>query len=137
MIHFLQEKLSARNVIKQETNRLEVFFFLLTCDSRQKCFLVRTAGQQKSSILFWAFLFLKCAYNNISLSLKPNNIGSVALLSYFEKVLALSKFALLKCENEVNPIARIPWATSTTQIEIMQCWWPGESVLLGSLQFCT
>ena len=29
--------------------------------------------------------------------------GSVALLSHFDKVLALSKFALLKCENEVNP----------------------------------
>ena len=53
------------------------------------------------------------------------------------KVLALSKFALLKCKNEMNPIARIPQATSTAQIEIAQCWWPGESVLQGSLQFCT
>ena len=38
------------------------------------------------------------------------NLGSVALLS---------KFALLKCENDVNPVARIPWATSTAQIEIV------------------
>ena len=44
--------------------------------------------------------------------------GRVALLSHFDKVLALSKFALLKWENEVNPIAWIPWATSTAQIEI-------------------
>ena len=63
--------------------------------------------------------------------------GSVALLLHFDKVLALSKFALLKCENEVNPVAQIPWATSTAQIEIAQCWWPGESVLWDSLQFCT
>ena len=41
------------------------------------------------------------------------NFGSVALLSHFDKVLALSKFALLKCENEVNPIAWIPRASST------------------------
>ena len=40
--------------------------------------------------------------------------GSIALLSHFDKVLALSKFALLKCENKVNPKARIPWATRTT-----------------------
>ena len=59
-------------------------------------------------------------------------LGSVALLSHFDKV-----FALLKCENEVNPVARIPWATSTAQIEIAQYWWPGESVLLGLLQFRT
>ena len=38
---------------------------------------------------------------------------------------------------KVNPVARIPWATSTTQIEIVQCWWPEESVLRGSLQFRT
>ena len=63
--------------------------------------------------------------------------GSVALFSHFDKVLALSKFALLKCENEVNPVARIPWATSTAQIEIAQCRWPGESMLWGSLQFHT
>ena len=44
--------------------------------------------------------------------------GSVALLLHFDKVLALSKFALLKCKNEVNPVARIPWTTSTGQIEI-------------------
>ena len=43
-------------------------------------------------------------------------------------MLALSKFALLKCENEVNPVA---------QIEIAQCWRPGESMLRGSLQFRT
>ena len=61
----------------------------------------------------------------------------VALLSHFDKVLALSKLALLKCENEVNPVAQIPWATSTAQIEIAQCWWPGESVLKDSLQFRT
>ena len=66
-----------------------------------------------------------------------NDLGSVALLSHFDKVLALSKFALLKCENEVNPTARIPWATSTTQIEIAGCWWPRESMLWGSLQFRT
>ena len=40
------------------------------------------------------------------------NIGNVALLSHFDKVLALSKFALLKCKNEVNPVAWIPWATT-------------------------
>ena len=49
-----------------------------------------------------------CSYNNMY-------IGSVALLSHFDKVFAFSKFALLMCENEVNPIARIPWATSTAQ----------------------
>ena len=48
-------------------------------------------------------------------------LGSIALLLHFDKVLARSKFALLKCENEVNPVARIPWATSTEQIEIVQC----------------
>ena len=36
------------------------------------------------------------------------NKGSVDLLSHFHKVLALSKFALLKCEIEVNPVAWIP-----------------------------
>ena len=61
---------------------------------------------------------------------KKWNYGSVALFSHFHKVLALSKFALLKCKIEVNPLAWIPWATSTTQIEIRQCWW-----LWGSLQF--
>ena len=50
------------------------------------------------------------------------HFGSVALLSHFDKVLALSKFALLKCEIEVNPIARNPWVTSTAQIEIAQFW---------------
>ena len=69
--------------------------------------------------------------------LKRGVLGSVVLLLHFHKVLALSKFALLKCENEVNPVARIPWATSTAQIEIAQYWWPGESVLWGSLQFRT
>ena len=49
------------------------------------------------------------------------DIGRVALLSHFDKVLALSKFALLKCKNEVNPIAWIPWATNNAQIEIEQC----------------
>ena len=33
------------------------------------------------------------------------NIGSIDLLPHFHKVLALSKFTLLKCENEVNPVA--------------------------------
>ena len=42
-------------------------------------------------------------------------ITMVAFL-YFDKVLEL-----LKCENEVNPVARIPWATGTMQIEIAQC----------------
>ena len=37
--------------------------------------------------------------------------GTIALLSHFDKVLAHSKFSLLKCENEVNPVAQIPWAT--------------------------
>ena len=41
------------------------------------------------------------------------NKGSVALLSHFDKVLALSKFTLLMCEIEVNPVAWIPWDTST------------------------
>ena len=62
------------------------------------------------------------------------NYGSVTLLSHFDKVLALSKFALLKCENEVNPVARIPWATGTMQIEIAQSCWPGESMPWSSLQ---
>ena len=63
----------------------------------------------------------------------------VALL-YFDtmpKVLALLK---VKCEihkAHLNPVARIPWATSTVQIEIAQCWWTGESVLRSSLQFRT
>ena len=39
------------------------------------------------------------------------NYGSVVLLSHIHKVLALSKFALLKCEIEVNPVAQIPRAT--------------------------
>ena len=51
-----------------------------------------------------------------------NHNGSVALLLYFDKVLALSKFTLLKCEIEVNPIAQILRATCTAQIEIAQCW---------------
>ena len=46
------------------------------------------------------------------------DIGSIALHSQFHKVLALSKFALLKCEIEVNPVARIPWTTSSALIEI-------------------
>ena len=37
------------------------------------------------------------------------NLGSIALLS---------KFPLLMCENDVNPVAQISWATSTAQIEI-------------------
>ena len=37
----------------------------------------------------------------------------------------------------MNPVARIPWATSTAQIEIAQCWWPEEFMLRGSLHFCT
>ena len=45
------------------------------------------------------------------------SLGSVALLSHFHKVLALSKFTLLKCEIEVNPVARIPQATSTAQFQ--------------------
>ena len=48
-------------------------------------------------------------------------IDSVALLLYFDKVLALSKFTLLKCEIEVNPIARIPRATSTAQFQFVRC----------------
>ena len=47
--------------------------------------------------------------------------GSVALLSHFDKVLALSKFALLKYENEVNPVAWIPWATSTAKFQFAWC----------------
>ena len=58
--------------------------------------------------------------------------GSVALLSHFHKVLAL-----LKCEIEVNPVAQIPRATSTAQFQFVQCWWSRESVLQGSLHFCT
>ena len=46
-----------------------------------------------------------------------NKIGSIALLSHFDKVLALSKFALLKCKNGENPVAWIPWVTSTVQFE--------------------
>ena len=34
--------------------------------------------------------------------------GSIALLSHLHKVLALSKFTLLMCENEVNSITWIP-----------------------------
>ena len=68
----------------------------------------------------------------------PNcEIGSVALLLHFDKVLALSKFALLKYEIEVNPIARILRATSTVQFQFAQCWWPRESVLRGLLHFRT
>ena len=63
--------------------------------------------------------------------------GSVALLSYFHKVLALSKFALLNCEIEVNPVAQIPRATSTVQFQFMWCWSPRDSVLWASLHFCT
>ena len=65
---------------------------------------------------------------------KKWNYGGVALFSHFHKVLALSKFALLKCEIEVNPISWIPQATSTVQFQFAQ---PRESVLQGSLQFCT
>ena len=60
---------------------------------------------------------------------------SVALLSHFLKVLALSKFALLKCKIEVNPVAQILQATSTAQFQFARCWWPRESVLWGSLHF--
>ena len=49
--------------------------------------------------------------------MKLDVLGSVALLSHFGKVLALSKFILLKCENEVNPVAWIPWATSTAHFK--------------------
>ena len=63
--------------------------------------------------------------------------GSIALLSHFDKVLVLSKFALLKCKIEVNPVAQIPWATSTAQFQFVRCWWPRESVLWGSLHFHT
>ena len=59
-------------------------------------------------------------------------IDSIALLSHFHKVLALSKFTLLKYEIEVNPIAPIPWATSTAQFQFAQCWWPRESMLWDS-----
>ena len=37
----------------------------------------------------------------------------------------------------MNPIAQIPWATSTAQKNLAQCWWSGESVLWGSLHFRT
>ena len=83
----------------------------------------------------WAPSFIQICICNIDLF--STYIGSVALLSHFDKVLALSKFAILKCENEVNPIARIPWAISTAQFQFARYWWPRESVLLGSLHFCT
>ena len=47
--------------------------------------------------------------------------GSIALLSHFHKVLALSKFTLLKCKIEVNPVAQIPRATSTAQFQFAWC----------------
>ena len=59
------------------------------------------------------------------------------------KVLTLCQSAkvkqryLLKCENEVNPVAWIPQATSTAQFQLVQCWWPRESMLWGSLHFRT
>ena len=71
-----------------------------------------------------------------ALAFMKNN-GSIALLSHFHKVLAHSKFTLLKCKIEVNPIARIPQATSTVQLQFAQSWWPRESMLRGSLQFRT
>ena len=37
----------------------------------------------------------------------------------------------------MNPVAQIPRATSTVQFQFVQCLWPRESVLQGSLQFCT
>ena len=58
-----------------------------------------------------------------------DHLGSVALLSHFDKMLELSKFALLKCEIEVNPLARIPQATSTAQFQFVWCWWPREFML--------
>ena len=64
---------------------------------------------QKSAILELLLLFVK--YFRIQQ-------GSIALLSHFDKVLALSKFALLKCENEVNPVARIPFPMSPAPLKL-------------------
>ena len=51
------------------------------------------------------------------------NIGSIALLSHFGKVLSLSKFTLLKCENEVNPIEQIPGLPALRKLKLhsLQC----------------
>ena len=58
--------------------------------------------------LLWGTLHLNFFSKNIDFSLWGKQcIGSIALLSHFDKVLTLSKFTLLKCENKVNPLARI------------------------------
>ena len=55
-------------------------------------------------------------------------LGSVALLSHFDKVLALSKFVLLKCQIEVNRVAQIPRVTSTVQFQFVRCWWVAQGI---------
>ena len=54
------------------------------------------------------------------------NLGRVALLSHFHKVLALSKFTLLKCEIEVNPIAWIPRRSALRNFSLHSAGGPGN-----------
>ena len=63
-----------------------------------------------------------CTHKFFKMANAQFTYGSIALLSHFHKVLALSKFAILKCEIEVNPIARIPRATSTAQLQFVRSW---------------
>ena len=74
-------------------------------------------------------MYVNCSMNGILMLLAmyvSRYNGSVALLLHFHKVLAL-----LKCKIEVNPVARIPQATSTAQFQFARCWWCRESVLRG------
>ena len=52
--------------------------------------------------------------------------GSVASHSHFDKVLALSKFTLLKCKNDVNPVTWIPWATAPRKLKLRSAGVPGN-----------
>ena len=76
----------------------------------QYCYEFKTIQESHFCIfiIYWSLLVFPLPY------LVMMVLGNVALLSHFDKVLTLSKFALLKYKNEVKPIARNPWATSTT-----------------------
>ena len=106
--------------------------------------LANLSGFRHQNRLFPDDLAMEKAVRDLTEEYKPHlrnsvdmikDIGSLALLSHFHKVLALSNFALLKCEIEVNPVAQIPRATSTAKFQFVQCWWPGESVLWGFTSF--
>ena len=95
-----------------------------------KEFIKATCFFKHQILLQWSLDWLWHSFKVLALS--KCEIHSIALLSHFDKVLALSKITLLKCKIEVNPIAWIPRAFSTAQFQFAQYWWPRESMLLGS-----